>query len=213
MGQSYQPDFDKMIKGQSIELSDAEIMAEVRKVMVSDSVVHPEIVQQQAPVPERVTVQEQPQEQVSEPAVVTEPQTPSSAKAFASRFTGYQPRWSHNLMILSLAAVLYSPAGVIAVVALSIAACVLLFWIVGADRMGRVGRACFGLYHRVLPTQADNVLDGANRLSDRMQALCNRLPARLNQGLYVPSFSGNSESDLDLVEPFDRLLAQRQGDQ
>ena len=213
MGQSYQPNFDKMIKGQSAELSDTEIMSEIRKVMVADSVVHPETVKPQALVREQAVEQEQAQECIAEPAITAEPQKPSFAKTAVHKIAGYKPRWSHNLMILSLAIFLYSPVGVIAVVALAIAALVLSYWVVGAVRMGTVGRACFGLYHRVLPAQADRVLDSANRTSDRMQALSNRLPSRLSQGLYLPSFSGDRTSDLDLVEPFDRLLSQRQGGQ
>ena len=61
MGQSYQPDFDKLIQGQSNDLSEAEIMAEIRKVMVAETVVHPEV----------VVVKEQ----APEPRVLIEPQT------------------------------------------------------------------------------------------------------------------------------------------
>jgi hypothetical protein len=199
MGQSYQPDFDKLIQGQSNDLSEAEIMAEIRKVMVAETVVHPEVVVVKGQAPE--------------PRVLIEPQTESPAKTVARRFTGYQPRWSHNLMILSLAAILYSPVGVAAVMALSLAALVLLYWAAGADRVAAVGRVCFGLCHRVFPTQADRALDWANRVSDRVQALSNRLPARLTQGLYLPSFASEPVSNMDQVEPFDRLLARRQGDQ
>lgn len=37
MGHHYQPDFDKVIKGQSIETSEAEILAAVRKILTSEA--------------------------------------------------------------------------------------------------------------------------------------------------------------------------------
>ncbi|WIY26397.1 hypothetical protein [Parasedimentitalea psychrophila] len=203
MGQNYQPDFDKLIQGQSTMASDAEIMAEIRKVMIADTVVHPESVR--------------PRKRQPKPTVTATPQSPSPVKTGGRRLalrrlTGYQPRWSHNLLILALAALLYSPMAVVTVVTLLLAALALLFWSVGPGRLATFGRACFGHYHRLLPVQADQVTDWANRVSDRMQALSNRLPAGLTQGLYLPSFSRQPMAELDLVEPFDRLLARRRGE-
>ena len=195
MGQSYQPDFDKLIQGQSTMASEAEIMAEIRKVMIADTVVHPEIVSARKRQPK--------------PTAPASPQNPTAPKTGMGRLTGYQPRWSHNLLILTLAALLYSPMAVVAVVTLLLAALALLFWSVGPDRLATFGRACFDRYHRLLPVQADRLMGWANRVSGRMQALSNRLPAGLTQGLYLSSFSRQPMAELDLVEPFDRLLARR----
>ena len=118
MTQSYQPDFDKLIQGQSNETSEAEIMAEIRKVMVAETVVHPEIVRPQVRNPKPTTPVE-PQHPASTETVVT--------KTIARKMMSYQPRWSHNLMIFALAIFIYSPMGVAAVIALLLAATVLLF--------------------------------------------------------------------------------------
>ncbi|AZV79506.1 hypothetical protein EBB79_17610 [Parasedimentitalea marina] len=210
MTQSYQPDFDKLIQGQSHETSEAEIMAEVRKVMVAENVVHPEVAKSQPMSRLRRTFRSQPQE--PHLTVPTEPQSPSATKTVARGGRGYQPRWSHNLLIFALAILIYSPMGVAAGVALTLAATVFLFWAVGSDRLATIGRACFGFYCRCLPAQADRVANWAGRVSDRLQALSDRLPSRLTQGLYIHSVATATVSDLDLVEPFDRLLVQRQGD-
>ena len=44
MEQNYQPDFGKMLQGQSIQTSDAEIVAAVHKMMMADRAEHPEAV-------------------------------------------------------------------------------------------------------------------------------------------------------------------------
>ena len=44
MEQNYQPDFGQMFQGQSIQTSDAEIVAAVRKMMTADRAEHPEAV-------------------------------------------------------------------------------------------------------------------------------------------------------------------------
>lgn len=195
MGQSFQPDFSKMIQGKSIAASDEEIMAEVRNVMMADKVEHPEVV------PASV--------QPAQP----EPQIQGSkAEALAAtrrKITGYQPCWSHNLMILSLAVVIYSPVGVALTLALVSIVALALFWLVGSNRLRAMGGACFRLFSWALPTQADHVLTWSNDFSDRMQKWVDRLPARWTQGVYLPSFSNEPQEELDLIEPFDRLLAER----
>ena len=199
MGQHYQPNFDKMIQGQSIQTTDEDIMADVRKLMMAEEVEHPAVVK---------TPKRRAQPQVIKQAVA---QKVSPAVKVARKAKGYQPRWSHNLLILSLAVLIYSPLGVVSSVALIVAGGLAVFWLVGAARLSAVGRVVFGLLHRVSPAQADRLVGWANRLSDRMQSLVNRLPTRWTQGLYMPSFSNEAEAELDHVEPFDRLVAQRRG--
>ncbi len=195
MVQSFQPDFGKMIQGKSIAASDEEIMAEVRKVMVADKVEHPEVVQ--------ASVQPtQPEPQLEEPKI-------GPFAAIRRKITGYQPCWSHNLMILSLAVIIYSPVGVALTLALVCVVALALFWLVGSNRLRAMGGACFRLYSWALPTQADHLLTWSNRFSDRTQGLVDRLPNSWSQGMYLPSFSSEPQEDLDLIDPFDRLLEER----
>lgn len=206
MEQSYQPDFDKMIQSPSHATSDAEIMAEIRKIMVADKVEHPEVVRTQAHEPKPAV-----QVAVQKAGLVASPVAGSVTGAVRSA-KRYQPRWSHNLLILALAAIIYTPIGAAVATALLLAAVLIVSWLVGADRLRTFGRAGFGLYHRAFPAQAGRMVDWANGVSDQVQALSHRLPTRWTQGLYVPSFSNELDADLDIVEPFDRLLAKRQGD-
>lgn len=48
MGQSYQPDFGNVIKGESIDTTEAEILAAVRNILTAEELHHPDIV---APAP------------------------------------------------------------------------------------------------------------------------------------------------------------------
>jgi len=199
--QNYQPDFDRMIQSPSVEVSEAEIMAEIRKMMVADKVEHPEVVRTQARQPK-------PAVQVA----VQKAGLAGSMTGVVHRAKSYQPRWSHNLLIMALAVIIYTPSGTAVATALLLAAVLIVSWFVGADRLRTIGRACFGRYHRAFPAQAGRMVEWANGVSDQLQALTVRLPTRWTQGLYMPSFSTEPDADLDLVEPFDRLLAERQGD-
>ncbi|MVO17184.1 hypothetical protein [Parasedimentitalea huanghaiensis] len=196
MVQYYQPECDALIQAPNVETSDAEIMNEIRKVMLAEKVEHPDVVETQSR-------NEKPRPQATAPK-------PSVLAGALTKVKQYQPRWSHNLLILSLAAIIFSPLGVAAVVTLSLVAVLALVWSVGPSRLARAGRACFGLYYRFLPAQADRMVSWANWFSDRLQGLSSHLPSRWTQGLYLPTFSSEPDEDLDLVEPFDRLLAQRQ---
>jgi len=210
MEQSYQPDFDKMIRSPRFATSEAEIMAEIRKVMVADKVEHPEVVKKQAHQPKpAVQVAVQKAGLVASPVVGPVAGSVTGVVRSAKR---YQPRWSHNLLILALAVIIYTPIGTAVATALFLATLLVVSWLVGADRLRTFGRACFGLYHRAFPIQAGRMVDWANGVSDPVQALSGRLPTRWTQGLYMPSFSNEPDADLDLVEPFERLLAERQGD-
>jgi len=195
MGQNFQPDFSKMLQGNSVQASDEEIMAEVRKVMMADKVEHPDVV--------LASVQ----------TVKSEPQVKGpKAEALAAtrrKVIGYQPCWSHNLMILSLAVIIYSPVGVALTLALVSVIALALYWILGADHIRAMGGACFRLFSWALPTQADHALTWSNRFSERLQKLVDWLPDRWTQGLYLPSFSNEPQEEQDLIEPFDRLLAER----
>lgn len=195
MGQNFQPDFSKMMQGNSVQASDEEIMAEVRKVMKADKVEHPDVVQ------------------ASVQPTKTEPQVKGpKAEALAAtrrKVIGYQPCWSHNLMILSLAVIIYNPVGVALSLTLVSVTSVALYWLVGSDRLRAMGGSCFRLFSWALPTQADHVLTWSNDFSDRIQKRVDRLPRRWTQGVYLPSFSNQPQEEQDLIEPFDRLLAER----
>jgi hypothetical protein len=195
MAQYYNPDFDRMLQGKSIETDDAEILSAVRRVMTEENVAHPEVIREAKEAP-------QPVSQVRK----TVNQTAGLAVAAQKKTFGYRPRWSHNLAILMLAAFVYSPAGTSLAVALTVGGLLVLYWLLGADRSAACLKAVFRGYARISPSGAEALTNWGNRCSARAQKLADRLPERWTQGLYLPVFGEEADPDLEEVEPFERLL-------
>ena len=198
MAQYYNPDFDRMMQGNSIETDEAEILSAVRRVMVEDKVAHPDIVREIAERPTQV------QKVAAETAI--------RVAGARRRVWGYRPRWSHNLAILTIAAFIYSPTGAASVAGLFAVLLLVLYWTFGPERLGKGFAWLFHGYSRIAPAGATALLDWANRCSARAQRVADCLPERWTQGLYLPTFGPADGADLDTVEPFDRLLERRRAD-
>lgn len=216
MAQMYQPDFDKLIRGESIETDEAQILAEVRKLMLAETVDHPEVTDGRGRLFRR-KAQPQPQtKQMPDPEPDTAGEAETAKPGITTRgfrwLTAYHPRWSHNLMIFALAATLYSPLTVVFILVGALVLMLALVLLVGLDRLVATVSAGFALFERFLPGPAARLLAWTDTCSAKAQALADRLPARWTQGLYLPSFATQDSTDLDTIEPFDRLLADRFGD-
>lgn len=198
MTQAYKADFSKIIEGQSIEASDEQIMSEIRKLMLADTVEHPEVTKppRRAKMPSKQATETQPQP-------VKEIRKPGLLARAVAKLTGYQPRWSHNLMILSLATIIYSPLGMAIAVGLTLAAAVILHRLVGESRLRDMGQASMPLLLRVAPQTGKDIAHWADVMLNRLAGL----------SIQLPFSSTRTDKDLDLIEPFDRLLAQRQAGQ
>lgn len=135
---------------------------------------------------------------------------PSPLLAFLQdRISRYRPRWSHNLAILMLAALVYSVWGT--VFSLALTACILLsvYLLVGPDRISKLAQSWFARFEKKSPEKAEDLLIRSKRISDRLESFSKRLPESWTQGLYFPSFEREEDLPEKMAEdPFERLKAQ-----